>query len=130
MLLCYQNYLQSLFSEERVNELLQRYYSIVSVHFIKTLNPLSANLQNGQSHSNNSSNCLSVFNHFVGLALKGLRIHALNFLLFFNHQIALVHGQKYVDIRRRQLSFLFYEQSGELFQVGRSDGPNFRGRHI
>ena len=30
--------------------------------------------QNGQTHSNNSSaNCLSVFDHFVGLAFKGLR---------------------------------------------------------
>ena len=32
--------------------------------------------QNGQTHSNNSSaitNCLIVFDHFVGLALKGLR---------------------------------------------------------
>ena len=39
---------------------------------IKThLNPLSANLTNGQTHSNNSS--LSVFDHFVRLALKGLR---------------------------------------------------------
>ena len=28
--------------------------------------------QNGQKHSNNS-NCLSVFDHFVKLALKGLR---------------------------------------------------------
>ena len=27
--------------------------------------------QNGQTHSNN---CLSVFDHFVGLAFKGLRI--------------------------------------------------------
>ena len=30
------------------------------------INPLSANPQNGQT------NCLSVFAHFVGLALKGL----------------------------------------------------------
>ena len=30
--------------------------------------------QNGQTHSNNSlANCLSVLDHFVGLALKGLR---------------------------------------------------------
>ena len=33
-----------------------------------SLNPTSTNLQNGQTHSNN----LSVFDHFVGLALKGL----------------------------------------------------------
>ena len=34
-------------------------------------------LQNGQTHSNNSSAiCLSVFDHFVGLALKGLIIFA------------------------------------------------------
>ena len=39
-------------------------------------NPLSANLQNGQTHSNN---CLSVFDHFVGLVLKGLM---LSFLVF------------------------------------------------
>ena len=35
-------------------------------------------LQNGQTHSNNSSalstNCSSVFDHFVGLALKGLSL--------------------------------------------------------
>ena len=31
--------------------------------------------QNSQTHSNNASaNCLSVFDHFVGLALKGLRL--------------------------------------------------------
>ena len=38
-----------------------------------TLDPLRANPQNGQTHSNNSSptNCLSVFDHFVGLPLKG-----------------------------------------------------------
>ena len=29
------------------------------------VNPLSANPQNGQAHSNNSSNCLCVFDHFV-----------------------------------------------------------------
>ena len=33
-----------------------------------SLNPTSTNLQNGQTHSNN----LSVFDHLVGLALKGL----------------------------------------------------------
>ena len=43
---------------------------------ISILNPLSANLQNGQTHSNN---CLSVFDHFVGLVLKGLM---LSFLVF------------------------------------------------
>ena len=32
--------------------------------------------QNGQTHSNNSSAvCFSVFDHFVELALKGLRIN-------------------------------------------------------
>ena len=29
-------------------------------------------LQNGQTQSNNFLNCLSVFDHFVGLALQGL----------------------------------------------------------
>ena len=29
--------------------------------------------QNDQTHSNNSSLCLRVFDHFVGLAFKGLR---------------------------------------------------------
>ena len=47
--------------------------------FKHNVNPLSVNpakwsntlkQQNGQPHS---SNCLSVFDHFVGLALKGLR---------------------------------------------------------
>ena len=39
-----------------------------------TLTLLAPILQNGQTHSNNSStNCLSVFDHFAGLALKGLR---------------------------------------------------------
>ena len=31
--------------------------------------------QNGQTYSNDSSNWLSVFYHFVGLALKGLNFH-------------------------------------------------------
>ena len=48
----------------------------VSVEWILTR--YTPTLQNGQTHSNNSSaiwakNCLSVFDHFVGLALKGLR---------------------------------------------------------
>ena len=36
--------------------------------------------QNGQTQSNNSlsTNCLSVFDHFVGLAFKGLRKKALD----------------------------------------------------
>ena len=36
-----------------------------------SVSPLSANPQNGQTHSNN---CLSVFDHFVGLVLKGLKV--------------------------------------------------------
>ena len=36
----------------------------------KWVNLLNANPQNGQAHLNN---CLNVFDHFVGLELKGLR---------------------------------------------------------
>ena len=36
-----------------------------------SINPLSANPQNGQTHSN-KTNCLSVFQYFVGLAPKGV----------------------------------------------------------
>ena len=66
---------------------------IIVVRKISEINPLSTNPtkwsntlkiihwllpapQNGQTHSNNSSafaNCLSMFDHFVGLALKRLR---------------------------------------------------------
>ena len=35
---------------------------------------LAANPQNSQTHSNNSLNCLSVFDHFVGLEPKGLKL--------------------------------------------------------
>ena len=42
------------------------------------LNPLSANPQNGQTHLNNSSqqltNCFSLRDHFVELALRELSI--------------------------------------------------------
>ena len=40
----------------------------------KIVNPLSANPQNGQAHSNNLSNYLCVSDHFVGLTFKGLTI--------------------------------------------------------
>ena len=36
------------------------------------LNPLSANVTKWSNTSHLSTNCLSVFDHFVGLALKGL----------------------------------------------------------
>ena len=43
----------------------------LSRHSLTLWAPIS---QNGQTHSNNlSANCLSVFDHFVGLALKELR---------------------------------------------------------
>ena len=52
--------------------------------------PLSANPKNGQAHSNNSlavlsTNCLRLFDHFVGLALKGLTS---------------IHPEKYVVLRK------------------------------
>ena len=44
--------------------------------FDKVLTLYAPTLQNGQTHSHNLSatptNCLSVFGHFVGLALKGI----------------------------------------------------------
>ena len=47
---------------------------VVISEFWQDLNPLSAIPQNGQTHSNNSTtNCFSMFDHFVGLALKGLK---------------------------------------------------------
>ena len=47
-----------------------RWQSYNSDHNLTLYAPIS---QNGQTHSNNSSaKCLSVFDHFVGLALKGL----------------------------------------------------------
>ena len=33
--------------------------------------------QNGQTHSKKPTNCLSVFDHFVGLALEGLSLEKL-----------------------------------------------------
>ena len=45
------------------------YNSTESLGVLTFLVPIS---QNGQTHPNNS-NCLSVFNHFWGLALKGLK---------------------------------------------------------
>ena len=48
--------------------------------------------QNGQTHSNNSSatadGCLNVFDHFVGLAFKGLTFMVLpsNFSVFFSQK--------------------------------------------
>ena len=44
--------------------------------------------QNGQTHSNNWSaiaNCLSVFDHFVGLALKGLLSKNHSCILVLSH---------------------------------------------
>ena len=50
-------------SGETVNLWIERLWELT------LLAPIS---QNGQTHSNNASNCLSVFDHFVGLALKRL----------------------------------------------------------
>ena len=53
-------------------------------------NSLSANFTNGQIHSNNSSaNCLSVFDHLMGLVLFLLSHHRL--LLAFQQYCLLVH---------------------------------------
>ena len=41
-----------------------------TIWFAKIINPLSTNPTNWS----NTTNCLSVFDHFVGLALKGLKI--------------------------------------------------------
>ena len=41
--------------------------------------------QNGQTHSNNSTNCLSVFDYFMGLVLKGLIIKILSLFLKMKH---------------------------------------------
>ena len=54
------------------------YYPPSKYMFKIVLNPLSVNPRNGQTHSNNSSatadEFLSVCDHFVGLAIKGLKI--------------------------------------------------------
>ena len=50
------------------------------------LNPLSPTPENGQTHSNPTfrqllpTNCLSVFDRFVELALKGLKVNICHFL--------------------------------------------------
>ena len=48
-----------------------------SLHRMENVNPLSGNptkWSNTQFVGNLSSNCLSVFDHFVGLALKELKV--------------------------------------------------------
>ena len=50
----------------------------LSLYSVTMINPLSVNTTNDQTHSNNSSrllltNCLGVFDHFMGLALKRFR---------------------------------------------------------
>ena len=54
------------------------YYPPSKYMFKIVLNPLSVNPRNGQTHSNNSSatadEFFSVCDHFVGLAIKGLKI--------------------------------------------------------
>ena len=54
------------------------------LEWLQKVKPLSANPANGQTHSNNAlavSNCLSVFEHSVGLALKGFTERQLSFEL-------------------------------------------------
>ena len=58
----------------------------VGVHINHTINPLSAKLTKWpntlkQFVGNLPTNCLSVFGHFVGLALKGLKLVKLLFLV-------------------------------------------------
>ena len=66
--------LANLFKTNRVNLYIQR---DVQVSLSRQLNPLSANPTKWsntpeQFVGNLPANCLSVFDHFVGLALKGL----------------------------------------------------------
>ena len=60
---------------------------------VNNLNPLSANFTKWSNKlkqfvGNLSTNCLSVFDHFVGLAFKGLKIYWV-FLLLFMYEITL-----------------------------------------
>ena len=51
--------------------------------------------QNGQTHSNNSSaNCLSVFDHLVGLALKGLSISILTSQKYYDKAVTKQAGKQ------------------------------------
>ena len=51
-----------------------RYESSTNLKLLKSqINPLSANLTKWSNTLKQSTNCLSVFEHFVKLALKGLR---------------------------------------------------------
>ena len=64
------------------------HWTKLCLRFLKKIAVLMSTLyaatsQNGQTHSNNSSaNCLSMFDHFVGLVLKGLRS-----IFYFYYQI-------------------------------------------
>ena len=61
--------------------------------------------QNGQTHSNNSSatadeNCLSVFDHFVSLALKGL-------IEKFSYENYLKKAQQQTEEKKRKMEKCF-----------------------
>ena len=67
---------------------IQHLLNILWVHITKSINSLSANFTKmsntlKQFIDNLPTNCLSVFDHFVGLALKGLRTTSCTFSLYF-----------------------------------------------
>ena len=51
-------------------------YVFLKIHLVTGVNPLSANPQKWSNRLKHElpTNCLSVFDYFVGLALKGLKI--------------------------------------------------------
>ena len=59
----------------------------------KNLNSLRPIPQNGQTHSNNlPTNCLSVFDHFVKLVLKGLKsVYSMGWVIFVTQQMVFKH---------------------------------------
>ena len=55
---------------------------------LRTSNPLSVNPTKGSNTLKQlPTNCLSLFDHFMGLVLKGLRIHRLNLIFIITEYI-------------------------------------------
>ena len=72
------------------------------------INPLSASPANDQTHSHFSSatptNCLGMYNHFVGLGLKGLKYVSLTQCIKLS---ILVTRNILVKQKHKNLSFVF-----------------------
>ena len=68
----------------------RKYMCGLFVHNISLINPLSANPHKMVKHTETVhcllfTNCLSVFDHFVGLALKGLNCKVNGSILLIQH---------------------------------------------